>query len=181
MAKRGRPRKEGARRRETTRALRRGERDRGSDRLRLQRIALTGREDLPVDPLGVLHGRDHLGQAQYHAGRDIGDLIEVVQRSLGVATGSVQGGWLAILSGGAIRGAAPVSGAASGALRLLDKLRDRIADPVMAEVTFAICAGEWRPCVMQVMRGRLTAYGRFELACLDQGLAIIARHWSKGA
>ena len=179
--KRGRRYNPNSKRNQTTRAGRRGERDRGSDQLRLQRLALTGSEELPVDPLGVLFGRKLISTAQYNAGREIGELLEVVRRGLVGNAGSVQGSWLAILSGGAIRGHAElrISAAATFAIRVLDKLRERIANQAIVVITFAVCAGEWRPCALNAMVRIRSRDGRREFRLLTAGLDVVARSWSR--
>ena len=63
----GRPRKQHARWRETTRAGRRGDVDRGSERLRDHKRQATSGEDVEMTPAGILFGRGHLDRYQYDA------------------------------------------------------------------------------------------------------------------
>src|SRR6516164_8681806 len=115
MAKRGRKRKFAARRRETTRNGRAGIVDPGSYTLRRHRALLTGDPDLPVDPLGVLLGRGLIDLAAYHAGRGLGELLATIRAGVYGSPGSVNGLWLAIMAGGAIRG--PAVGISPSSLR----------------------------------------------------------------
>lgn len=133
-----------ARRRQTTRAGRAGIIDRGPERLRELRLLATGSQDLPVDPLAILLGRDLLGEAAYNAGRDIGELLSIVARSFGAGFATT---WRAILAGGAIHGSRfePLSGPGERALRILARYSLKIGDPGIAALVFAVCAGEFYP------------------------------------
>jgi len=66
--RRGRPRLANAKRRTTTRVGRRTGQDpvdTGTAELRHHKRQLTGREDLPIDPAGVLLGRELIDAQQY--------------------------------------------------------------------------------------------------------------------
>jgi hypothetical protein len=181
MAKRGRKRKPNARRRETTRAGRAGITDPGSRLLRQQRYLLTGDPDLPVDPLGVLLGRGRIDAVQYHAGRDLQELLETIRTGLYGNPGSVQGSWLAILAGGAIRGpASNIAGPALWALRNLARIQARISDPMVCVETMRTCSGEWTDCVTALALCRqLLAYQSRDLVRIKDGLETVARIWGK--
>jgi hypothetical protein len=170
--KRGRPPKPNARRRETTRAGRRGEAqpDEGTRELRRHRRRATGTTALPADSLGVLFGRGLITTAEYNAARDVGELLATARRGLGLASGGCGSFWMAILSGGRIGGRANGDAATEWALRLLDRLRARIADQLTADLVFAVAGGE-------IPRAVTTPDG---LALLRSGLDCVARCWSAG-
>src|SRR5215471_2835274 len=88
--RRGRPYNPNARRHQTTRAGRRGEVDRGSERLRSNKRLLTGREDLPLDPAGVLLGRELIDHQQYSTLALVTDWLQREARARGGKDGSVR-------------------------------------------------------------------------------------------
>lgn len=132
-----------ARRYQTTRAGRRGERDLGTPELQARRKRATGHTSLPCDPLAVLFGRELLSQLQYQAGRDLASLLETVR---GI-TGSVEGPWLQILAGGLVSGgnSSDIAPAIERAWRSLARLRAAVADRLGVELAFRVAEGEWRP------------------------------------
>ena len=154
-----------SKRNQTTRRGRREGPDRGPAKLRRDRLNATGREDLPDDPLGILYGQGHISLAGYNCGRDISELLATVSLAFGNG-GSVQGTWLAIVSGGAIRGpAADVTWRAVRALRLLAKLEDVIGDKRAVEEVFQVCAGTWPRWAINPQK-------------IDHALDRMARYWS---
>lgn len=175
MGKRGRRRNPLSKRNLSTRAGRRsGEIDQGTDELRALRTAITGRADLPLDPLGVLLGRDRISIAQYHAGRDIGDLLELIRPQ-----GGSGGIWAAILAGVAISGEPGERPGAERAWKLLSRIRGRLGI-VPAHVVFAVCSGEWRRFVRRLVHQMpWDATDATELAVLIDGLDAVAIMWAR--
>jgi hypothetical protein len=94
--RRGRAYNTHARRHQTTRAGRRGEVDRGSERLRAKKVRVTSRDDVEITPAGVLYGRGHLDNAQYSTLGYITELLQTIARSFGRGM-SPAGVWSAIL------------------------------------------------------------------------------------
>ena len=156
-----------ARRRHTTRAGRRGEAvpaDLGVERVRRDRLMLTGRADLEPTPLSVLYGRGKIDILQFNTGRSLGLLLAVVR---GHARSGVSGNWLAILAGGGHYGSAGsdtlsandiAAIEAQKAHRVLERVRHRLIDGVVdancamsqddpVELTLAVCAGDWTPII----------------------------------
>lgn len=178
--RRGRPPQPSAKRRTTTRQGRATGFDpveTPTDQLREKRLAMTGRTDLPHDePLAVLYGHGLISTEQYNTGRDIAELIALLERGGIVATV-----WQRILgrpSGGAAD-YAPLSLAAERAARLLNRLLTRLA-PAEAQL-FRICGGCWTPLTLRVALGfTLRRNERQELAVVCAGLDRIARYWSPG-
>jgi hypothetical protein len=95
--RRGRPYNPHARRHQTTRAGRRGERDLGAVWLRAKKRAATGREDVEMTPAGVLYGQGHLDNAQYSALGWVTQLLQRIARSFGQGMSPV-GVWAAIIA-----------------------------------------------------------------------------------
>lgn len=178
---RGRPRKHNARRRETTRAGRRGEPtvDRGSPELRRRRALATGDAELPADALGILLGHRKIDTAQYGAGREIGELLTTARRAFGGETpGNV---WHRLMAGPPSPGISDAVMAAAGrAWRILSRLRRILGEPV-AELVFAVAEGQMLPAVAAIAAGRrLTPADRTALRVVRDGLDRIARSWSTG-
>ena len=136
--KRGRPYNPEAKRHQTTRAGRAGapETDRGTDQLRRQRQRTTGGETLPADVLGVLLGRELITLPEYHAGRDIAELLDRAGM-----LGRVHSVWLAVLAGGRF-GRAPGEGAAAEwARRVLARVAGWIDDPAALALVLTVAGG----------------------------------------
>jgi hypothetical protein len=97
--RRGRPRgrNPNARRYQTTRAGRRGEVDRGSERLRARKRAATSREDLELTPTAVLFGRGFLDLLQYDKIGVVTALLRHVQKAMGRGSLSVTALWTALI------------------------------------------------------------------------------------
>src|SRR5262245_9298863 len=94
--RRGRPRLKHARSRETTRAGRRGEIDRGSELLREKNRQATSRDDVEMTPAGILFGRGHLDRYQYDALAFVTLLLHQVAKAMGGKL-SVGNLWTAIV------------------------------------------------------------------------------------
>jgi hypothetical protein len=167
--RRGRPRKPDKKPRPTTRAGRRGEEfiDAGTIELQRLRLQATGHVDLPVDPLGVLLGRGLIDKTQYGAGRDLGELIEIARRGLGLPDAGCHASWLAILAGGRTggRAGADSSAAAEWAARILARIARSIGDPGLITLTLAVAEGYWPP--------------HSAVAQLRLGLDRVARIWAR--
>jgi hypothetical protein len=97
--RRGRKPNPNARRRQTTRAGRRGEVDLGSDALRYWKMRLTGRPDLELVPSAVLYGRDLINAEQFDK---LGWLCLLLRRiSAACGRGFTVGGlWASLLAAG---------------------------------------------------------------------------------
>src|SRR5262249_54061343 len=95
--KRGRPFNPNAKRHQTTRAGRRGEKDLGAPRLRARKLHATGRPDVEMTAAGVLYGRGHLDNAQYSALGYVTVLLQVIARSCGRGM-SPAGVWAALIA-----------------------------------------------------------------------------------
>jgi hypothetical protein len=104
----GRARKANAKHRQTTRAGRGPEPDRGSERLRERKRRVTGREDLPLDGAAVLYGHDRLDRQQFDTLGMITELLQRIARAWGRKDGSVTGVWMAVLGAMTATGFAPV-------------------------------------------------------------------------
>jgi hypothetical protein len=146
--RRGRPKKPDKRPRPTTRAGRRGleAADLGTAELQRLRLRATGHIDLPVDPLGVLLGRGLIDKTQYGAGRDLGELLEIARRGLGLPDAGCHASWLAILAGGRTSGKAGDGLAAvEWANRILGLIARSIGDPSLTTLTLAVADGYWPP------------------------------------
>jgi hypothetical protein len=171
--RRGRPRLLHARRRQTTRAGRRGVivHDSGTSELQAHRVSATGSADLPVDPLGILYGRGLIDKDHYLAGRDLGDLLEVARRDLGRSSPQVS--WMAIFGA---RGIGPSEDrGAEFARRVLERLSGRLA-PELVALTFAVAEGQWLPFLYVVLAGGARPV---TVRRLRRGLDQVARSWSK--
>lgn len=138
--KRGRPRNPHAKRRTTTRIGRStgvDPRDRGTDELRLKRITITGSDQLShSDPLAALFGRNLISTAEYNAGRDIADLISIIQRA---QFGSI---WLRILSAPGGQLSFDPSPHVERAQYTLHRI-GTIIGPA-SPIVFDTCGGEWK-------------------------------------
>jgi hypothetical protein len=178
--RRGRPRQDRARRRETTRAGRRGEPaliDHGTAEALRHRVELTGLCDLPADPLGTLLGRGLINKSEYAAGRSIEELLAIAH---GLGGGSVQAAWLRIVGGCAGGLGIDPSAAAERAWRVLARLRRRIGSEELADLVFEICDGRWPAVVTRLIAGLPSSVDRTLLAGLAAGLDRVARSWSSG-
>lgn len=102
--KRGRPRQEHARRRETTRAGRRGNPfiDRGTDQLRIRKLAIAGRENIDLsDTIGILAARGIINAEETIVLRVLQISLDTVRRGRGLtADMSVNSLWAALQAGG---------------------------------------------------------------------------------
>lgn len=184
--RRGRPRQHHARWRETTRAGRRGEVDSGSELLRIKRRLLTGSEDFTCDhPLGVLRGRGVIDQRQYNVGMDVAAVVEIAASLLGLRDASAQGVWAAIVAGGISVAATGerYSPAAERARHTLARICRVIGENRTAQLTLAVCGGEWRPggreFIVKVMAQRgLERDDVDEIERLRRGLERVAAAWS---
>ena len=99
MGHRGRPRSANARRRATTRAGRAPPPDYGSPQLLAHRKALSGRTDLPANPLDTLFGRGLIDEPGYRAGIGYAALTAIVRRGLGPSQASVAALWERVIAG----------------------------------------------------------------------------------
>lgn len=182
----GRPADPNARRRQTTRAGRKGQPyvDFGTAEARARRLLATGLESLPVDPLAILLGRGHIDNRQYAAGRDLGEQLALVRAGLGVVGDGTQSAWSRILAGGGGGGGKSEPPSIERAWRLLARLRRRIGSERTAALTFAIADGEWTPLgypiIQAILAGRLDSSLRAVVALVQHGLDRVAKSWASG-
>lgn len=128
------------------------------------RRMVTGTEELPADVLGVLLGRGVITLAEYHAGRDVAELLDVARRALGLV-GRVHSVWASVLAGGRF-GRSPIEGAAAEwARRMLDRVRSWIGDDGIFELVLAVAEDE------------LPVFG-LDIGRLRLGLDRVARGWT---
>jgi hypothetical protein len=114
--------------------------DRGTDQLRRQRQLTTGGETLPDDVLGVLLGHALITLPEYHAGRDIAELLDKAGM-----VGRVHSVWLAVLAGGRF-GSGPGGGAAAEwARRVLARVAGWIDDPAALALVLTVAGGRAPP------------------------------------
>jgi len=172
--RRGRPRLKHARSRETTRAGRRGDVDRGSERLRSNKRLLTSREDLPLDPAGVLLGRELIDQQQYSALGLVTSWLQQTARAWGGKDGSVQSLWNTILAaltptssppGYTAPGADNARYRLARALQRLDGSRDLVTE---------LAEGRVPPLILRAVERCLTREDEADLDRLRQGLDRLA-------
>jgi hypothetical protein len=170
--KRGRPRKQFAKRNTTTRQGRKTGHDpvdSGTDELVAKRKALTQRSDLPhSDPIAALYGRDLISVAHYNAARDISDLIAIVGQE---HVGSV---WQRILSApGGVLNFDP-SPEVERAQNILHRLKNLIGDHF--GLVFAICSGDWAPIVPILQRPKDKPHPWLKI--ITTSLDHVANRWS---
>jgi hypothetical protein len=187
MAKRrgGRPRKALRRSRPTTRAGR-SPVDHGTEQSRRLRQALTGRLDLPPEPLSVLYSRGHIDQAQYDAAVAYSGLTRLVRSGWGLQDASVAGIWGAVTSGFGIVMVAPgaMNGheapAVSRARSRLEDLRAELRrdDPggAILQVVDTVCIdGVWTAWLKRIASRLPEAPGDWRsLSDLKEGLHRLA-------
>lgn len=96
LERRGRPRKIGAKRRQTTRAGREGEPDRGTAQLRRKKRRATTREDLELTSVAVLFGRGLIDATQHDTLALIAGSLRRLAQNLGPKPDAVAGLWSAL-------------------------------------------------------------------------------------
>lgn len=172
--RRGRPANPHARRRQTTRAGRRGEntQDRGSTALRQRKHRLlAGREDLELSGAAVLLAHDQIDRQQYDTLGLITDWLQRSARAWGCHDGSPAGRWRAILaaaSTGRQSGSITVPPGADAARRQLDKLVRHLNGS--HDLVLALADQGLPPLVARVIEHRLTQADRLQLEQLRWGL-----------
>jgi len=178
--KRGRPRgrNPNARRYQTTRAGRRGEVDRGSELLRVKKLAVTSRFDIEMSAGGVLFGRGHLDREQYDKLSFVTELRRRIARSFG-RDASPAGVWLAIVAAASrTRPGMPTIVGDQGARRALENICRRL-DGSHALVLALAQEGSLPPICVRAAEHRLTLRDSIELEILRKGLDEISppRSW----
>jgi len=173
--KRGRPYNPNARRHRTDRAGRRGEVDRGSERLRSNKRLLTGREDLPLDPAGVLLGRELIDHQQYSTLSLITDWLQRAARAWGGKDGSVHGLWNTILAALTLTTGAPgqVPPGADNARYRLARALQRLDGS--RDLVVALAEGRTPPLIIRAVERCLTREDEADLSRLRAGLDRLAR------
>src|SRR5215831_15260777 len=168
--KRVRPYNPNARRHRTDRAGRRGEVDRGSEQLRSNKRLLTSREDLPLDPAGVLLGQELIDHQQYSTLSLITEWLQRQARAWGGKDGSVHGLWNTILAALTPTTSAPgyVPPGADNARCRLARALQRL-DGSRTLVT-EIAEGRIPPLIVRAVERCLTKEDEADLDRLRQGL-----------
>ena len=178
--RRGRPRLKHARSRETTRAGRRGDVDRGSERLREKKRQATSRDDVEMTPAGVLFGHGHLDRYQYDALGFVTNLLRQVRKAMG-GNQSVAGLWTAIIAAATktAPGNAPIIGD-NNARHILAQICARLDGS--RDLILALAAeGAWPDIVVRAANHRLTPRDLVQLETLRRGLdGISAPRWWAG-
>jgi hypothetical protein len=144
----------------------------GAEALRRRKRLLTGREDLPLDPAGVLLGRELIDQQQYSTLSLITDWLQRQARAWGGRDGSVNSLWSAIIAA-----LTPTHGGPSLTVPLgADNARYRLAralDKLDGCRTLVVTLAEGRiipPLIIRAVERRLNHDDEAELDRLREGL-----------
>ena len=190
MAKRrrgGRPRKADRTRRPTTRAGR-ATVDYGTEQSRRLRQALTGRLDLPPEPLSVLYSRGFLSQPQHDAGVAYSGLTRIVRSGWGLSDCSVANLWRSLTSGEGLIVVAPGQAnghEATGVIRARSRLEDMRGelcrdDPsraILQTVDSVVIDGVWVAWLRRIILRLPEVVGDFpRLSDLKEGLHRLAEY-----
>jgi hypothetical protein len=167
--RRGRPRLAAAKRRFTTRL--------GSDYLRVRKLRLTGRTDLPLDGAAIPHARGHLDREEYDTLALIGRQLTQLARGWG-GDGGYGGLWTALT--GALTPARPAPGAIDQRMGLADYARRRLAQACRQldgsrNLVIALAEGRSPPIVRRAVERKLTIADSVTLEKLRQGLDRVGR------
>jgi hypothetical protein len=150
------------------------------------RQALTGRIDLPPEPLSVLYSRGFLSQPQYDAGVAFAGLTRLVRSGWGLRDTSVAGIWGAVTSGFGIVMVAPgqLNGHEAPAVsrarqRLADLraelMRDDPSRAILQTVDSVVIDGVWVAWLKRIVSRLPEAPGDFpRLSALKEGLHRLA-------
>ena len=154
----GRPRKDGARRRETTVAGRRGPDDHGSPELIWRKARVANGSTAPVeiiDVAGILFAHEKISHEELGVLRLLARWLSEVRAAFGIPAGSPGGLWVAITSGSGLGHSAwglhSASGSSPGgdrALFRLVELHQHFAGPRRGSQLsriMGVAAGERRP------------------------------------
>lgn len=171
--RRGRPPNSNARRRQTTRAGRRGEdtRDRGSTALRQRKHrVLAGREDLELSGAAVLLAHDQIDRQQYDTLGLITGWLQRTARAWGCRDGSPAAWWRAILAAASIgrQSGIETPPGADAARRQLAKLAHHLNGS--HDLVLALAERQLPPLVARVVEHRLTPADLRQLEQLRWGL-----------
>jgi hypothetical protein len=179
---RGRPSHAHAKRRFTTRHGRKYgiERlDLGTDQLRIPKLLLTGREDLPLDGASILYAREQLDRSQYDTWALISRQLVRLTRGWG-GYGGCGGLWAARTSATTITRSAPAPGAIDQRMRAAEYARERLAQACECPdgsraLVIALAEGDAPPIVRRLVERRLTIGDSATLEKLRQGLDRITK------
>jgi hypothetical protein len=176
LERRGRPRKENARRRATTLAGRRAPDDLGTEQLRRRKVRATSRPDLEISGAGVLLGRDLIDIEQYTVLMTVPMWLERLMRGWG-GLGGVTGLWHSITGAavptGFVRPPNDVSsGLADGARRQLVRALRQLDGS--RSLVVALAENEIPPLVLHVLDGQITPTDQVGLDRLRWGLDALA-------
>ena len=178
--RRGRPRLVAAKRRFTTRQGRRHgfePADLGSDYLRVRKLRLTGRTDLPLDGGAILYAREHLDREQYDTLALVGRQLVLLARGWG-GDGSCGGLWTSLT--GAPTPTRPAPGTIDQLMGRADYARQRLAQACKQldgsrNLVIALAEGRSPPIVRRVVERKLSIAYSVTLEKLRQGLDRVGR------
>jgi hypothetical protein len=178
--RRGRPRLPAARRHFTTRHGRKygfEPADLGSDYLRVRKLRLTGRTDLPLDGAAILHAREHLDREQYDTLALISRQLSLLARGWG-GDGSCGGLWTSLT--GALTPTRPAPGTIDQLMGRADHARQRLAQACKQldgsrNLVIALAEGRSPPIVRRAVERKLTIADSVTLEKLRQGLDRVGR------
>jgi len=166
LDRRGRPRQAKAKRRETTRAGRQGEPDKGTSQLRRKKRQATTQENLELSPIAVLFGHGLIDAKQYDTLGQIVDWLRRLARNFGPKPDAVAGLWAALTgAASSAHGIVPASvGPAADQSRcVLGRLLRRLNGS--RELVLDLAENRPIRLVMRVLEDRLT---RADEIALDQ-------------
>jgi hypothetical protein len=178
--RRGRPRLAVAKRRFTTRHGRRHgfePVDLGSDYLRVRKLRLTGRFDLPLDGAAILYAHEHLDREQYDTLALVGRQLVLLARGWGGDDGC-SGLWVALT--GALTPARPAPSVLDQRMGLAGYAWQRLAQACRQldgsrNLVLALAEGRSPPIVRRVVERKLTIADSMTLEKLRQGLDRVGR------
>jgi hypothetical protein len=160
--------------------------DHGTPELLALRRALTGRIDLPPEPLAVLFSRGFLDQRQYDSALLYAGLTRAVRSGWGVADSSVTGLWRAVTCGEGLVVVAPGTAnsqdapAVDRARRRLEEMRDELKrdDPggaILRVVDTVAVDGVWVGWLQRLVTRQREISGDWaSLGDLREGLGRLA-------
>lgn len=175
LDRRGRPRQAKAKRRETTRAGRQGESDKGTNELRRCKRLATTREDLEISPIAVLFGRGLLDATQYDTLALVADWLRRLAWNLGPKPDAVAGLWAALTgAASSSHGIVPagVGPAADQSRYVLRRLLRRLNGS--RELVLDLAENRPIRLVMRVLEDQLTQADEIALAQLRHDLDRVA-------
>jgi hypothetical protein len=172
----GRPAKVDAKRRQTTRAGRAGEPDKGTSQLRRHKRRLTSRDDVEISGPGILFGHGHLDRQQYDLLDEVTGALRLLAASLGPRQNAIAGLWAAITGASTVAPYAmptSVKPLADAARRRLARKLERLDGS--KDLIVAIASDQPVPLILHAIEGRLDAQDHHDLEKLKGWLDALAR------